>query len=146
MKKLAFAVALAGIFYVNATAQTANIECQLSVFGTWNAGSGTVIEVADCGDKSPCGTILDLSDPDLPDGNNPDKTLQTTPLIGKTIIHGFKRGRNGWRSGRIYNPSNGKTYRSSIRLKSDTVLKVKGCIGPFCESQNWMRLSGPNCR
>jgi len=37
-------------------------------------------------------------------------------------------------------PKNGKSYRSIIRRKGPGVLEVKGCIGPFCQTQVWKRL------
>ena len=45
-----------------------------------------------------------------------------------------------WWRGRIYDPKNGKSYRSIIRRKGPGVLEVKGCIGPFCQTQVWKRL------
>nr|WP_245805975.1 DUF2147 domain-containing protein [Erythrobacter donghaensis] len=32
-------------------------------------------------------------------------------------------------------PESGKSYRSVIRRKGANALEVKGCVGPFCQTQ-----------
>lgn len=149
-QKIIVTVGLAAIFAYSAASQSvpdaSNAhECSATVFDDWDAGGGTEVSIDNCGDDTPCGTITKLSDPDLPDGNNQDSSLQSRPLIGVQMLFGFRKSRNGWHRGRIYNPANGKTYSSSIRLQTNGQLLVKGCIGPFCESQIWTRVSGEVC-
>ena len=43
-----------------------------------------------------------------------------------------------WR-GTIYDPKAGKSYRSVLRRLDANRLEVKGCIGPFCQTQVWRR-------
>ncbi|MCY3672067.1 MAG: DUF2147 domain-containing protein, partial [Alphaproteobacteria bacterium] len=53
----------------------------------------------------------------------------------------FEAGGEGpWKGGRIYNPENGKTYRSNLRLKGADTLRVSGCVFIFCETQIWTRV------
>jgi len=42
-------------------------------------------------------------------------------------------------SGKIWAPDVDKTYRSKMALNGNT-LKVSGCVGPICRSQNWTRV------
>ena len=57
------------------------------------------------------------------------------------MLDGFEKSGDKWKKGRIYNPEDGKSYKSSIRLDDDpNVLKVKGCIAFFCQSQYWTRV------
>lgn len=101
-----------------------------------------VIEIGECG-ASTCGRIARfLIDP--PDGldqrdiYNPDKKLRTRKLLGLPVLSGFREEDELWR-GRIYDPNTGKSYRSVIRRKGANVLEVKGCIGPFCQTQTWRK-------
>jgi len=132
--------------FASAQLTPANAElCDPTVFSVWDSGGGTEITITDCGDMTPCGRITKLSDPDLPDGNNRDEALKAKPLLGRLILSGFRSIRGEWKKGKIYNPSNGKYYKSSIRLQSDDQLLVKGCVGPFCEKQIWSRIGKRTC-
>jgi len=115
------------------------------VTGRWvTAEKDGVILIAPCG-KSLCGTIDRFLVPppqglDQRDINNPDAKLRTRKLLGMPILSGFTADGDVWR-GRIYDPKNGKSYRSIIRRKGANVLEVKGCIGPFCQTQVWKKVS-----
>jgi uncharacterized protein (DUF2147 family) len=41
--------------------------------------------------------------------------------------------------GTIYNPQNGKSYRSKMALAADGTLKVSGCVAIFCQTQIWVK-------
>jgi len=143
---IGFSVIFAGSAAAQSNTDQGGVRaCDSTVFSVWDAGGGTEVSIADCGDKTPCGTITNLADPDLPDGNNRDVSLRARPLIGAQMLSGFRKSRIGWRGGKIYNPANGKTYRSSIRLKTTDQLLVKGCVGPFCQSQRWSRVRKQAC-
>jgi len=110
-----------------------------SVYGRWLTGDATV-EIRDCGNGTPCGYIVkadaqDPSNPPLLDENNPEESQRTNPLIGTRILHRYSFRNGRWRRGRIYNPANGKSYSSSLELETQSRLVVKGCIGPFCQTQ-----------
>lgn len=113
------------------------------VYGRWLTGDATV-EISDCGDGTPCGYIIKVdaqrsqSDP-LLDEHNPEKSQQSNTLVGTRILHGFISKKGRWRHGRIYNPANGKSYSSRLKLETPTKMVVKGCIGPFCQKQIWVR-------
>ena len=59
-------------------------------------------------------------------------------LLGTPVLTSFSEDGDLWR-GRIYDPKSGKDYRSVIRRTSASKLEVKGCLGPFCQTQNWTR-------
>ena len=75
------------------------------------------------------------------DENNPDPELRERPLVGVAMLSGFTQARKGWRGGTIYNPEDGKTYRSSLALDDDDTLKVKGCVTVICKTQTWTRVA-----
>ncbi|MGJ8560056.1 MAG: DUF2147 domain-containing protein [Litorimonas sp.] len=141
MKTLLLAFALSA---VSAPAFASN-----SVHGLWltEAGTGT-IRIADCGSGpmqgTPCGTIATAEIPDgepTTDVNNSDPDMRDQPIIGLTMLDGFEKRDDKWKKGRIYNPEDGKSYKSSIQLDDDpSVLKVKGCIAFLCQTQRWTRV------
>jgi uncharacterized protein (DUF2147 family) len=113
------------------------------VEGTWRTqgGSGTV-EIAPCGAQI-CGRLVDFpelkANPGVTDGRNRDAAKRGRPLKGVTMLAGFTGGPKKWTGGTIYNPGDGRTYRSVMELASADVLKVKGCVGPICQTQTWTR-------
>jgi uncharacterized protein (DUF2147 family) len=64
------------------------------------------------------------------DEDNPDKALQSRPIIGLQLLKGFsfdeKTGE--WNDGTIYNPTGGKTYNCFIKSDGNK-LKIRGFIG-----------------
>jgi len=64
------------------------------------------------------------------DQDNPDKALQSRPIIGLQLLKGFsfneKTGE--WDNGTIYNPTGGKTYNCFMKFDGNK-LKIRGFIG-----------------
>ncbi len=101
-------------------------------------GSG-VIEIGRCG-GSVCGRLVRIlkSEPGSPktDVNNSDAALRSRPILGLPILTGFVDAGKDWR-GRIYDPRNGKSYKSIVSREADGTLKVQGCIAFLCQTQRW---------
>lgn len=113
------------------------------VNGRWvTPDRDSVIEIGSCG-AAVCGRIGRLLKPvqggPATDRNNPDVALRGRPLVGLPILIGFTDAGSEWR-GRIYDPRAGKSYRSTLVLAPHGVLRVKGCIAFFCQTQEWRRL------
>ena len=122
--------------------ETPTVNAQ-SMDGIWLVESGNgKVEIKDCGDGTPCGTLVWINKAngkgDL-DINNVDTALRQRPLLGSAVFWGFKKKGKSWKSGKIYDAESGKTYTSKIKLKEDGRLQVKGCVGPICKSQIWVR-------
>jgi uncharacterized protein (DUF2147 family) len=103
------------------------------------SGAGTV-RIEACGAKT-CGRILTgtpkAGETGL-DFRNPNPAMRSRALVGANILSGFtKQADDSYKGGTIYNPEDGKTYRSEFKLKRDGNLEVKGCVGPFCQTQVW---------
>lgn len=114
------------------------------ITGRWvTAEKDAVIVIAPCG-KALCGTIerFLVAPPqgnDQRDINDPDAAKRKRKLLAMTpILSAFTQESDLWR-GQIYDPKSGKSYRSVVRRKGPNVLEVKGCIGPFCQTQLWRR-------
>jgi uncharacterized protein (DUF2147 family) len=99
-----------------------------------------IIEIYQCG-TAICGKLAKfLVQPPggnaQKDENNANPKLRNRPLLGINLLSGFKAVGNEWK-GQIYDPRNGKTYRSVVYKGKSGNLVVKGCIGPFCQAQTW---------
>ncbi|MCK0129537.1 DUF2147 domain-containing protein [Erythrobacter sp. F6033] len=113
------------------------------VNGRWiTEDKDAIVTIQSCGNAT-CGTISRflVSPPDGPgqrDIYNPDPVKKKRKLLGLPVLTQFKADKSQWR-GRIYDPKTGKSYRSILRRKDANTLEVKGCIGPFCQTQIWKR-------
>ena len=113
------------------------------IAGSWvTATRDGVVRIAPCG-KSLCGTLARFlvtppGGADQRDVHNPDAKLRNRKLLGLPILTGFSEDGAVWR-GNIYDPKAGKSYRSVLRRLAGDRLEVKGCIGPFCQTQVWRR-------
>jgi len=110
------------------------------VFGTFlTEEQDSHIQISDCGDGSPCGTVVWLDPDKLPDGQKPEDIMTKTgdPVLGLLMLQGFERKKEDWREGTIYAPGKDKTYASRLQRLDDGKLQVKGCISFFCQTQVW---------
>ena len=114
--------------------------------GIWRLDNGKVtVRVAPCG-GSLCGTVVALKKPvddkgrPRLDKENPNKSLRRRPVIGLTILSNMRpAGDNRW-NGTIYNPDDGYTYRSKMKLQNADTMKVDGCVAVFCKSMKFVRV------
>lgn len=104
------------------------------------------VRIAPCGGDL-CGTIVWLKEPNDDQGRpkrdifNEDESQRDRAIVGLRLLSGFTAADGArWSGGRIYNPEDGKTYTSKLRLKDDGTLKVEGCVLIFCKSQIWTRV------
>lgn len=76
------------------------------------------------------------------DTNNPDKSLQTRPLLGLELLKDFKfDGEDVYEGGSIYDPKNGKKYKCKMTLDGNK-LNIRGFIGISLlgRSEVWSRV------
>ena len=114
--------------------------------GIWRMENGKVtVRMAPCGGNL-CGTIVGMRKPldkqgkPKRDKENPNAALRSRPVVGLTILSNMRpSGENSW-SGTIYNPDDGNTYRSKMRLENSNLIKVKGCVSVFCKSMKFVRI------
>lgn len=105
------------------------------VVGTWLTQEGkSHIKIENRSGKY-FGKIVWLREPNEEDGTpkvddeNPDEKLRTQPILGLEILKGFEfDGKDEWEDGKIYDPTDGKTYSCQMEIK-DGKLEVTGYIG-----------------
>lgn len=129
------AVATAGVLFMASSAYAAH-----PINGRYVTEDGAaLIEVAPCGGKT-CGRTLRVlkarAGAPATDVNNKNAALRGRPIVGMPVLSEFTESANDWR-GRIYDPRNGKTYKSIVSRNPDGTLKVQGCIAFICQTQTW---------
>ena len=117
--------------------------------GTWtNEDKEARVEIYKCGSKL-CDKIVWLKEPlrdrkPKLDRSNPDKNLQTRPILGLVFMQNFEPdGDNKWDNGTIYDPKSGKTYSCYMKVLDKDQMEVKGYIGISLigRTQNWTRVN-----
>ena len=143
MKKLIFSILLASTFTIQQV-HTA----EESIVGYWLA-LDSIFEIKNC-DGALCAEIVqifvaeDVDPKSILDSKNMDPELQSRPLIGINIFEGFNgefNSKNTLKGGRIYNPRDGKSYKSRLRLLDNGNLRVEGCVLFICDGEEWRPLS-----
>ncbi|MFA9200658.1 MAG: DUF2147 domain-containing protein [Cypionkella sp.] len=131
------------IVFAAILALAAPLSAAEPIDGLWTTAEKTgQVRIADCGGTR-CGRLAKFlvvppQGADQRDTNTPDKALRTRRLLGLPILTGFRPDGAVWR-GTIYDPKSGKSYRAILKRAGRDRLEVKGCIGPFCQTQVWRR-------
>jgi len=108
-----------------------------AIVGVWKTGEGTaMVKIYKNGNKYQ-GRVVWLKEPIDPetgkpklDKNNEDPAAKSKPVLGLINIWGFvAKSENLWEDGNIYDPKNGNTYSSTMRLINGNSLEVRGYIG-----------------
>ena len=117
------------------------------VHGYWlTHKSKGMIRISPCG-PGLCGQVVWLRQPlnkagqPVRDIKNRDARLRGRPVMGLTTFSGLAPvAPNQW-SGTFYNPEDGRIYRGSITLVSQSQIKVQACRinSGTCGSRNWKR-------
>ena len=127
-----------------------NLPLQASVNtieGYWLSPS-SIIEIKIC-DQLICAEISHLFVPEgedpltVLDENNSNKELQNRPLVGISLFEGFKKeliSNTVLTGGKIYNPSDGNSYKAKLTLLENKNLQVLGCVLLVCDGQEWQPL------
>ena len=122
-------------------AATPALAADINIAGLWyTENKDAKIEVADCGDGTPCGRLVWTKNGNPLDGNNPDPALRDKPLIGAKMFWGFEQKGAKWKGGKIYDARSGKTYKSKLKLNEDGSLDVRGCVAFICDGETWTRV------
>jgi len=114
--------------------------------GLWLAQDGAKVRVAACG-KALCGKIAVAKSPTNPDTgqpwtdkDNPDPQLRSRPVVGLEVFISMMPDGPGKWSGELYNINGGQTVPGHLYEIDAKTLKVEGCAGNLCGSQNLTRL------
>ncbi len=123
------------------------------LIGVWEPSNGKAkVKIEKIGSKY-YGKIVWLKEPIDPetgkpkvDRNNPDESMRSTPIKGYRMLKDFEyTGKKEWSEGTIYDPENGSTYSSTIKMKDENTLDIRGFIGVSALGRTdvWKRLQMP---
>ena len=121
---------------------------QADVSGIWlTVGGKSHVEISNCDGDKFCGKIIWLKEPNDKNGspkkdiNNRDDNKKDRAILGINLLKGLeKSGENEWEDGYIYNPEDGETYSSEMKMINADTLEVKGCVLFICKEQIWARV------
>jgi len=114
-------------------AQPARAATVNDLVGDWaTPGLGAVVRLSSCTDARErlCGRLIWAW----------DTSRVPRSAIGVEMLRDFMWRDNAWVGGEVYNLEDGRTDSGSIRPDGE-VLHLRGCAGPFCQTQVWRRLS-----
>lgn len=76
------------------------------------------------------------------DYKNPNETVRNNQLLGLIMLRDFIYENEEWKDGKIYNPQDGKEYKSYIKLTDDKTMSVRGYIGIslFGKTEKFIRI------
>ena len=149
MKKFKIlAIIFVGLFLL--TSMVGDSEDADKLVGVWEPSNKKIKVKIDKISGKYYGKIVWLREPIDPvtgkpktDKNNPDESLKDVALKGFRMLKDFVYSGNGeWSEGTIYDPQNGSTYSSVIKLKDENTLDIRGFIGlkTFGRTDVWKRL------
>jgi uncharacterized protein (DUF2147 family) len=120
-----------------------------AVKGTWlNDAKDAKVEIYKTGDKY-AGKIVwtkNMYEADgktlKKDSKNSNETLRNRSILNLVILTGFTYDDGEWINGEIYDPKNGKTYKSKMKL-SGSSLEIRGYVGSpvFGKTTSWTKVS-----
>ncbi|HEY7609173.1 MAG TPA: DUF2147 domain-containing protein [Alphaproteobacteria bacterium] len=148
MRKLVWAAA--GVLLCAGAAAPEAVAQGQNPVGQWmTEGGKSHVQIYQCGPHL-CGRIVWLREPNGKDGlpkvdfRNPDQSKRSQKIVGLMMMWNFAKASDPgeWESGRIYNPEEGETYKSTLKLRPDGKLEVRGYVGISLlgKSQYWERV------
>ena len=120
-----------------------------AIFGEWYTAEKDAIVTIFADGNTVSGKTTWMEEPNDSKGNpkldkeNPDENLRSRKRMGLKIMQDFVyKGDNVWEDGKIYKPSNGKTYGGTATLVSKNTLELEGYLIslPFIgKTSTWTR-------
>ena len=92
----------------------------------WTPGFNARVRIEACGADAVCGRIAWLWD------DKAQGIADRTPLVGKLVIDQMK-------------PQDGRDYKGTLHLRTDSTLVVSGCVLFVCQTQVWRRADTARC-
>lgn len=140
------------------SSEAAPVRPPAPIEGTWRTLTGTEITVRPCGAEF-CGTFSYIVIPPgkdaeicramvksdfatlILDYKNPDKALQSRPLLGLQAVQIRPTNDPNTYTANIYNAEEGKAYDVLLWTKGDRLTLGGGCLGSLCAvTQDWPRV------
>lgn len=129
-------IVVSSLFFLLITLSLFAAPGEDDILGIWaNSSNKAHIHIYKSGGKY-YGKIIWLKNPNDPvtgkpklDKRNPDEKAKTKRILGLLVLRDFKYDDNEWKGGKIYNPEDGKEYKSYLKLNENKELAVRGYFG-----------------
>ena len=138
---LAAGLALLAVSFPALAADSENDIAEVrDITGVWTSEElGFELEIYGCGDANLCGRVVSYSKTsdylDLPKPPPREGVAGDQRIVGRELLSGFEADlENGtkWNNGRIFNPKDGRTYKSTLTLADEATLNLRAYVGiPF---------------
>ena len=107
------------------------------ITGIWGSEElGFELEIYGCGTGNLCGRVVSYSKStdyiDVPKTTQREEVAGDQWIVGRELLTGFEADREDgarWNNGRIFNPKDGRTYKSTITLADQDTLKLRAYVG-----------------
>lgn len=114
-----------------------SLDSRWNVTGVWSSEElGFELEIYGCGDARLCGRVVSyFGASDYTDVPKPGAQAVITGdqrIVGRELLSGFEADlKDGakWNNGRIFNPKDGRTYKSTLTLADEDTLKLRAYVG-----------------
>ena len=143
MKKLALATLLAGASLA-AFAQSTPVGLWKTIDDETNKEK-SYVRIADAGGGQLTGKVEKILDPTRQDAKCDKCTddRKDKPILGMVLFAGAKQDADDkeiWAGTQILKPEDGKLYKLRLKmLDGGKKLQVRGYLGPFYKTQEWLR-------
>lgn len=137
------------IILLSLLCSTIGLAQNTAILGDWYTEDKTAVITISLDGETISGATTWMKDPLDDKGNpkldklNPEEKLQSRKRLGLKIMEGFVfKGDNIWEDGKIYKPTNGKTYGGTATLVDKNTLDLKGYLLslPFIgKTSTWKR-------
>jgi uncharacterized protein (DUF2147 family) len=119
------------------------------VIGKWQSAHGNGrIQIYKKGDLY-FGKIIWMNEPNDESGkpkvdiNNPNKALQSQPILGLEVLRDFiYKGDGLWMNGKMYDPKSGNTYNCQMSINEKDKLNIRAFFGLSIlgRTEKWSRI------
>ncbi len=128
------------------------VASEISPVGHWTvAADDAKVEIYETGDSNAKileGKIIWLKEPNdkagkaKTDVENADAELRSQAIMGMIFLKNFRKDKDQWVDGTIYDAKSGKTYKATMKLEGDNTLELRGYVGIplFGRTETWKRV------
>lgn len=113
---------------------SADKDAKIEIYKSGNLYSGRIIWGKDIYEQDGKTPRTDIK--------NSNTALRTRSMLNLVILSGFSYADGEWSGGELYDPKTGKTYKSKMKLKQNS-LEIRGYVGSpmFGKTTVWTRVS-----
>ena len=126
----------AGLAFLAISLPASAASSDHDIIGVWASEElGFELEIYDCGKANLCGRVVSYSRSsdyvEVPMPPPRKVVAGDQRIVGRELLTGFEADQEDgakWNNGRIFNPKDGRTYKSTLTLADEDTLKVRAYV------------------